>query len=337
METIKLYISNFIKGDLTIRYSIKLNSTSVPSILGQNDLILRRLEEAVRSRIVVRGNEVFIEGPSEEEMALRQIFRDLEGMAQHKTVDLNDLDAVLILAGITRETPSPPAEMGKGILVYERPGLRVFTKSVNQEAYIQAMQDADLVFAVGPAGTGKTYLAVAQAVRSFLSDEVERIILVRPVVEAGENLGFLPGDLKEKVEPYFRPLYDALLEMIPPEKLKKYMDLNQVEVAPLAYMRGRTLSKAFVILDEAQNTTSDQLKMFLTRLGVGTKAIVTGDLTQIDLVDKTKSGLAKAIELLSGIRRIRSVSLSREDVVRHPLVREIIRAYERDAEENGSR
>jgi len=337
VETIKLYISNFIKGDLTIRYSIKLNSTSVPSILGQNDLILRRLEEAVRSRIVVRGNEVFIEGPSEEEMALRQIFRDLEGMAQHKTVDLNDLDAVLILAGITRETPSPPAEMGKGILVYERPGLRVFTKSVNQEAYIQAMQDADLVFAVGPAGTGKTYLAVAQAVRSFLSDEVERIILVRPVVEAGENLGFLPGDLKEKVEPYFRPLYDALLEMIPPEKLKKYMDLNQVEVAPLAYMRGRTLSKAFVILDEAQNTTSDQLKMFLTRLGVGTKAIVTGDLTQIDLVDKTKSGLAKAIELLSGIRRIRSVSLSREDVVRHPLVREIIRAYERDAEENGSR
>ncbi len=291
----------------------------------------------MRSRIVVRGNEVFIEGPSEEEMALRQIFRDLEGMAQHKTVDLNDLDAVLILAGITRETPSPPAEMGKGILVYERPGLRVFTKSVNQEAYIQAMQDADLVFAVGPAGTGKTYLAVAQAVRSFLSDEVERIILVRPVVEAGENLGFLPGDLKEKVEPYFRPLYDALLEMIPPEKLKKYMDLNQVEVAPLAYMRGRTLSKAFVILDEAQNTTSDQLKMFLTRLGVGTKAIVTGDLTQIDLVDKTKSGLAKAIELLSGIRRIRSVSLSREDVVRHPLVREIIRAYERDAEENGSR
>lgn len=174
---------------------------------------------------------------------------------------------------------------------------------------------------------------MAQAVRQFLSEEVERIILVRPVVEAGENLGFLPGDLKEKVEPYFRPIYDALMEMIPPESLSRYLDQNLIEVAPLAYMRGRTLSRSMVILDEAQNTTGDQLKMFLTRLGNGTKAVVTGDLTQIDLAEKSKSGLQEALDLLQGIKGIQFVQLTDHDVVRHPLVRKIIQAYERERTE----
>ncbi|MBZ0263250.1 PhoH family protein [bacterium] len=308
-----------------------INPNLLPNLLGSEDKILRKLNEAVRSNVVARGDEIIVDGPPEEETQIRAVFKDLVGIASRDIVDEKGLSTALNLVGISPIARHQSAASPNGRLVFERSGYRVLTKSRNQAEYVNAMEEADLVFTVGPAGTGKTYLAVAQAVRAFLASEFERIILVRPVVEAGENLGYLPGDLQEKVEPYFRPLYDALLEMLQHEKLKRCMDLNQIEVAPLAYMRGRTLSRAFVILDEAQNTTGDQLKMFLTRLGPGTKAVVTGDLTQIDLPVKSKSGLPEALRLLQDIKGIRFITLSETDVVRHALVRDIILAYERDA------
>lgn len=318
---------------MTAQHKLRLASSELGNLLGCGDEFLRHITSRVQSTIVVRGNEVFIDGPSREVTSLKQVFKDLEALASRGAVDMESLETTLSLAGLVSQNNHTQQESRSGIPVFERKGLQVLTRSANQTDYVRAMNSADLVFAVGPAGTGKTYLAVAQAVRQFLSEEVERIILVRPVVEAGENLGFLPGDLKEKVEPYFRPIYDALMEMIPPESLSRYLDQNLIEVAPLAYMRGRTLSRSMVILDEAQNTTGDQLKMFLTRLGNGTKAVVTGDLTQIDLAEKSKSGLQEALDLLQGIKGIQFVQLTDHDVVRHPLVRKIIQAYERERTE----
>ncbi len=316
---------------MTIEYSIPIDPTLLPSIVGPQDRNLRRLNEVVRSSLVVRGSSVFVSGPQEEEEPLRTVVRDLNGMAKHGEVDISGLDAALSLAGLTvTSTRDSQRQAGEGLLVFERKGLSLKTRSLNQESYVRATEDADLVFAVGPAGTGKTYLAVAVAVKALINQEVDRIILVRPVIEAGEKLGFLPGDIEEKVDPYFRPLNDALREMLRPEELVRQKDQGGVEIAPLAYMRGRTLNNSFVILDEAQNTTSSQLKMFLTRLGARSRAIVTGDLTQIDLEDPTQSGLAEALVILRGVKGIRFVTLDESDVVRHPLVREIIKAYERE-------
>ncbi|HEB84340.1 MAG TPA: PhoH family protein [Bacteroidetes bacterium] len=301
----------------------------MPIVLGAGDSLLRRVEEVVRSHIVVRGGRVLVEGPMEEEGPLRQLFLDLQGMARQGSVDPAGLEAALTLAGFS--TRNGDRESGEGeLLVFERAGFSLRTKSRNQREYVRAAREASLLFVVGPAGTGKTYLAVGLAVSALLNDEVDRIILVRPAVEAGENLGFLPGDLREKLEPYFRPVYDALMDLLTPERLRRHLDQGRIEIAPLAYMRGRTLNNAFVILDEAQNTTSDQLKMFLTRLGARSRAIVTGDLTQIDLPDKTASGLAQAMVILRGIKGIRFVTLDHHDVVRHPLVKDIIQAYERE-------
>ncbi|MDP8207241.1 MAG: PhoH family protein [Candidatus Electryonea clarkiae] len=283
----------------------------------------------MRSKITVRGEKVSIEGPPEEEEPLRQIFRDMESMARRDRTENLDIDTALALAGFT-PVGTNNAKHLEGLTVFEKNGFCIRTRSRNQKEYIRAAHESELVFVEGPAGTGKTYLAVALAVSAFNADDVERIILVRPAVEAGENLGFLPGDLREKVEPYFRPIYDALMEMIPSDRLKRYIDQNRIEIAPLAYMRGRTLSNAFVILDEAQNTTSDQLKMFLTRLGSGSRAIVTGDLTQVDIPDKQKSGLSEALIILRGIKGIQFVTLDHKDVVRHSLVKEIILAYEKE-------
>jgi len=309
----------------------------VPQIVGPQDAILRKLRTVVRSKIVLRGSSVLIDGPEEEQSGLTHLFRDLSGMAKRGYVDDSGLDAALTLAGFSASgRASEPDAPGEGLLVFERPGFVVKSRTVNQEEYIRAAREADLVFAVGPAGTGKTFLAVALAVRALLDDQVDRIILVRPAVEAGEHLGYLPGDLKDKVEPYFRPIYDALMDMLTPEKLRRFMDQGRIEIAPLAYMRGRTLNNAFVLLDEAQNTTGEQLKMFLTRLGVKSRAIVTGDLTQIDLVDKSASGLAEAMVILRGIRGIRFVTLDHRDVVRHQLVKEIVQAYERERRESTS-
>lgn len=309
----------------------------MPQIVGPQDAILRKLRTVVRSKIVLRGSSVLIDGPEEEQSGLTHLFRDLSGMAKRGYVDDSGLDAALTLAGFSASgRASEPDAPGEGLLVFERPGFVVKSRTVNQEEYIRAAREADLVFAVGPAGTGKTFLAVALAVRALLDDQVDRIILVRPAVEAGEHLGYLPGDLKDKVEPYFRPIYDALMDMLTPEKLRRFMDQGRIEIAPLAYMRGRTLNNAFVLLDEAQNTTGEQLKMFLTRLGVKSRAIVTGDLTQIDLVDKSASGLAEAMVILRGIRGIRFVTLDHRDVVRHQLVKEIVQAYERERRESTS-
>ncbi len=317
-------------GVIIKRYTIQFASSLVPVLVGQGDVNLARLQSSIRSRITVRGDRIFIEGPEEEELPLRQVFRDLEGMAKTGELDFSALDSILTLAGFSATPEIKKMNGGSGMVVFERSGFIVRSRSQNQEAYVRAARSADLTFAVGPAGTGKTYLAIAMAVQAFVAEDVERIILVRPAVEAGENLGFLPGDLKEKVDPYFRPLYDALMDMIPQEKLNRYLDQNMVEVAPLAYMRGRTLSNAFVILDEAQNTSSEQMKMFLTRLGRGSKAIVTGDLTQIDLPEQQKCGLAEVLLILRNIKGIQFVTLDETDVIRHGLVRDIIKAYQNE-------
>ncbi len=207
-------------------------------------------------------------------------------------------------------------------------GIGIFPKTKGQGIYVEAMEENDLIFAIGPAGTGKTYLAVASAVEALRSGEAQRIVLTRPAVEAGEKLGFLPGDMIEKVDPYLRPLYDALFDMMSPERFNYYREKGIIEVAPLAYMRGRTLNNAFIILDEAQNTTHGQLKMFLTRMGFGSKVVVTGDITQIDLENKSTSGLVEAERILKGVKGVAFVYLDEEDVVRNPIVKRIIRAYE---------
>ena len=214
-------------------------------------------------------------------------------------------------------------------IVLTQKGKAVQPKTLGQKEYINLIKNNDITFGIGPAGTGKTYLAVAMAVKAFKRDEVSRIILTRPAVEAGENLGFLPGDLKDKVDPYLRPLYDALFDMLGADKFNKYLERGLIEVAPLAFMRGRTLDNAFIILDEAQNTTREQMKMFLTRLGFGSKAVVTGDLTQTDLPDNKKSGLLHARDVLKGVEGIGSINLTERDVVRHALVQRIIVAYDK--------
>lgn len=319
---------------MKIEYTIELDPGLVPRIVGPQDVLLRRITASVASQIVLRGSQLLVDGPEEEKENLKTLFRDLEGMAKRKHLDESGLDAALTLAGFSAKGHrSDEKDAGEGLVVFDRPGFTIRTRSANQEEYIRSAREADLVFAVGPAGTGKTFLAVAVAVRALLDDTVDRMILVRPAVEAGEHLGYLPGDLKDKVEPYFRPIYDALMDMLTPEKLRRFMDQGRIEIAPLAYMRGRTLNNAYVLLDEAQNTTGEQLKMFLTRLGARSKAIVTGDLTQIDLVDKTASGLAEAMVILRGIKGIRFVNLDHRDVVRHNLVKEIVQAYERERRE----
>jgi phosphate starvation-inducible protein PhoH and related proteins len=220
-------------------------------------------------------------------------------------------------------------------LVYGVNGLVVKAKTANQQALIEAIRTNDLVFALGPAGTGKTYISVALAVKALRNKEVKKIIITRPAVEAGETLGFLPGDLKEKLDPYLRPIYDALRDMVPSEKLKFYMENNVIEIAPLAYMRGRTLNNAFILLDEAQNTTPMQIKMFLTRMGPNSKVIITGDTSQIDLPKKMKSGLKEAVTILQDVKGIGFVRLSGTDIVRHKIVKDIIKAYERAGEAEG--
>ncbi len=312
---------------MNLKYEIELDASLLPTILGSEDQHLRVIEKSARSELTVRGTTLFVHGPQEEQVSIESLFRDLLAMAKTGDMTGAGLRSAIRLAGLTNPLDS---EASAGELIMELKSGTLRTKTRNQVAYLRAAEENELVFAVGPAGTGKTYLAVAFAVKAFLTGDVDRIILVRPAVEAGENLGFLPGALQEKVEPYFRPIYDALMEMIPPEKIQRFIAQKRIEIAPLAYMRGRTLANAFVILDEAQNTTSDQLKMFLTRLGRGSKAIVTGDLTQIDLPEKERSGLSESLNILQNIRGIGFVTLDHRDVVRHTLVMEIIKAYEKN-------
>ena len=281
-------------------------------------------------KIVARGNEIKVLG-DDNEIAL---FQDkLTKLIQHieKYESLNTIELGRILGSKIQENPEPEVAADKSttgeVIVFGPNGIMVKARTANQRRMVTGIGTSDILFAIGPAGTGKTYTAVALAVRALKNKEIKRIILTRPAVEAGENLGFLPGDLKEKIDPYLRPLYDALDDMIPADKLKVYLENRTIEIAPLAFMRGRTLDNCFVILDEAQNATDMQLKMFLTRMGPSAKFIVTGDVTQIDLPKKQQSGLHTALKILTDIKGIDIIYLSGEDVVRHKLVRKILAAY----------
>ncbi len=281
-------------------------------------------------KILSRGTQIKLSGaPEQVETAKEKIDLLLQYLERNGNLTENYFNQ--ILGGDDAETVDNFVDRNPNdILVFGPNGKTVRARTINQKKLVTASERNDILFAVGPAGTGKTYTAVAMAVRALKNKQVKKIILTRPAVEAGENLGFLPGDLKEKIDPYLRPLYDALDDMIPADKLGYYMTTRTIEIAPLAYMRGRTLDNAFIILDEAQNATELQLKMFLTRIGPSAKAIITGDLTQIDLPKNQRSGLAKALYILKGIEGIAQIELDEEDVVRHRLVKAIIRAYEKE-------
>ena len=277
-------------------------------------------------RIVGRGNVLKVMGNEEDMAEFEDSFTRLEQHCSRHNV-LTEENILEIVKGHSANETVNDAE--RGIIVYSTGGKPIAPRSENQRLLVEAFRKNDMVFAIGPAGTGKTYVAIALAVKALKNKEVRKIILSRPAVEAGEKLGFLPGDMKEKIDPYLQPLYDALQEMIPAAKLQEYMDQNVIQIAPLAFMRGRTLNDAVVILDEAQNTTSMQLKMFLTRMGWNTKMIITGDRTQIDLPPRTTSGLVEAVRLLDGIPGIAMVELTKADIVRHKLVQRIVDAYDR--------
>lgn len=294
-------------------------------LFGQHHVNLARIEQKLPVTIVSRGNEVFIQGDSDADVqAAAAVLEDLYGQLRRGLViGRDEVDAALRM----RRGELGPGDRAEHHAIRTDRKL-IVARSANQLAYLRALERFELVFAIGPAGTGKTYLAVAMAVAFLRQHRVERLVLSRPAVEAGERLGFLPGDMKEKVDPYLRPLYDALRDMLPEGKVQLKIESGQIEIAPLAYMRGRTLSHAFVILDEAQNTTPAQLKMFLTRMGEGSRMVVTGDPTQTDLPSGTPSGLADAVARLAHVPGIAMVHFDRSDIVRHPLVTPIIEAYE---------
>jgi phosphate starvation-inducible PhoH-like protein len=297
-------------------------------LLGANDSHLRYLQQYFSSTIGARRQKIILRGAPDENSTARNVLEELISLVRSKgDITQQDIDTVLRLASQDLSVFPEKREGGRS-LIFQGRDRTVVARSDNQDRYAQALRKYDIVFATGPAGTGKTYIAVAAAVDWFSRGVCDRIILVRPVVEAGENLGFLPGDVKEKVDPYFRPLYDALFDMIPADRLRRYLEQDVIEVAPLAYMRGRTLSHAFVILDEAQNTTAGQMKMFLTRLGYRSKAVITGDLTQIDLPNPQQSGIVIALNILREIQGIGFVELDASDVIRHRLVQDIIEAYD---------
>ncbi|NUW40343.1 PhoH family protein [Nonomuraea rhodomycinica] len=296
------------------------------SLLGSRDELLRVIEGAFRADIHVRGNEITVTGSPDESGAVVRLFEELVEVLRSGG-ELTP-DAVERSIAMLRMTSDRPAEVLSLDILSSR-GRTIRPKTVNQKRYVDAIDKHTIVFGIGPAGTGKTYLAMAKAVRALQEKRINRIILTRPAVEAGERLGFLPGTLYEKIDPYLRPLYDALHDMLDPDTIPKLMAAGTIEVAPLAYMRGRTLNDAFIILDEAQNSSAEQMKMFLTRLGFNSKIVVTGDVTQVDLPTGTTSGLRVVQEILDGIDDIHFARLTSADVVRHKLVSEIVDAYGR--------
>ena len=300
------------------------------AVFGSFDENIRRIEDALSVHIVNRGTDLKVSG--DEEMADKAV-RTLEGLlalaAKGEVIDEQRVRYLITL--VNEGNDHQVAQMAKDVVCITAKGKPIKAKTVGQQTYMKAIQKNTVTIGVGPAGTGKTYLAVAAAVAAFREKSVNRIILTRPAVEAGERLGFLPGDLQNKVDPYLRPLYDALYDMLGAETFQKYQERGSIEVAPLAYMRGRTLDDSFIILDEAQNTTREQMKMFLTRLGFGSKIVITGDVTQIDLPDDKVSGLKDAIRVLDEVKDIAICRLTAADVVRHALVQEIINAYEKAA------
>ncbi len=304
----------------------------LPSLYGEHDRNLARIEAQLGVSMATRGNRIAISGPSGAVDIARAALTALyERLKRGLEVDQQEIDAAIRFASDAEAAPDGPSLFGP--FAAEDLALRtrkrhVMPRSPAQAAYVQAMMSHDLVFGLGPAGTGKTYLAVAMAVAMMLKGRIDRLVLSRPAVEAGERLGFLPGDLKDKVDPYLRPLYDALYDMLPGDQVMNRLQSGDIEVAPLAFMRGRTLSNCFVILDEAQNTTPVQMKMFLTRLGENSRMVVTGDLTQVDLPPGQRSGLTDAVATLAGVEGIATIRFTEVDVVRHPLVTRMVRAYE---------
>ena len=302
---------------ITLRDS--LDTPTFYGVNNQNILCLKNQHADVR--VVARGYQVKVTGSEKAIDSFEKSLRLCEDFCIRNN-RLTEQDVLMLIRG-----DKPQEQTTDNLILHGVNGKSVYARSTNQKALVEAYEDNDLLFAVGPAGSGKTYTAIALAVRALKNREVRRIILSRPAVEAGEKLGFLPGDMKEKIDPYLQPLYDALQDMIPGAKLNEYMEKGTIQIAPLAFMRGRTLSDAVVILDEAQNTTSSQLKMFLTRLGINGKMIVTGDLTQIDLPASQHSGLKDAIDRLADIKGISIVEFNQKDIVRHPLVKHIVDAY----------
>ena len=308
-----------------IEKTITLDSIPLLDFLGVENKNINELAQAFpKSRIISRGNEILVKGETPDILQITEILQSL----QEHFNQFGRITEENVRGYISQERSDYfPEDSIDGIILYGTKGSPIKPKTVNQQKLVQSVKDNDLVFALGPAGTGKTFVSVALAVRALKNKQVKKIIITRPAVEAGENLGFLPGDLKEKIDPYLRPIYDALNDMVPFEKLKYYLEREIIEIAPLAYMRGRTLHNAFILLDEAQNTTAMQMKMFLTRMGPESKMIVTGDTSQIDLPKNQSSGLKEAVRILNQVNGIGFVELSGRDVVRHKLVRDIIEAY----------
>ena len=302
-------------------------SPNIEAFFGTRDENVRLLEEGLNITINLRSNAIELEGAAKDVARAEQVFSDYESLQRSGyTFNNGDLNSMLrVLTSDPNATLRSLADAGRQRSFGRR---TVQPKSSNQRRYLEAIEKHDMVFGIGPAGTGKTYLAVAMAISALLAKRVNRIILARPAVEAGERLGFLPGTLQDKIDPYLRPLYDALYDMLDPEKVDRYLEKNVIEIAPIAFMRGRTLNDSFVILDEAQNTTTEQMKMFVTRLGFNSKAVITGDITQIDLPNARRSGLLEAIDVLRNVQGLAFVHFDEGDVVRHHLVQRIVRAYD---------
>jgi phosphate starvation-inducible protein PhoH and related proteins len=302
-------------------------SPRIETLFGTRDENLHVLEDGLNINIDLRSDSIELEGAPRDVARAEQVFADYDYLQRSgHTFNNGDLNSLLrVLMADPKASLRGLAEAGRQRSFGRR---TVQPKSLNQRRYLEAIENHDMVFGIGPAGTGKTYLAVAMAISALLAKRVNRIILARPAVEAGERLGFLPGTLQDKIDPYLRPLYDALYEMLDPEKVDRYLEKNVIEIAPIAFMRGRTLNDSFVILDEAQNTTSEQMKMFVTRLGFNSKAVITGDITQIDLPSARRSGLLEAVDVLKMVQGLSFVYFDEGDVVRHHLVQRIIRAYD---------
>lgn len=306
---------------------IVLDEKVAPRIFGPADHYLRLITSNLLCNVSARGNVLMLSGSEESVAAAKTLFEHLITLAEARELEENDIHYALTT--VARQMANAEVEGLNEVLLITPRGKQIRPKTKGQQEYLQMIRKKTIAFGIGPAGTGKTYLAVVMAVLALKRREVERIILTRPAVEAGEKLGFLPGDLQEKIDPYLRPLYDGLYDTLGADAAQRHLEKGIIEIAPLAYMRGRTLDDAFIILDEAQNTTPEQMKMFLTRIGFGSKAVVTGDLTQIDLPNAHRSGLRQAYQILQNIEEIGFYTLKAEDVVRHPVVAKIIRAYDR--------
>ncbi len=316
---------------LMIEKTIYLEGVDPVSVYGINNIFFQKIVSLFpKIKIIARGNEIKVIGESTEiKLFEEKIESIIEYVQQKNSLNIEEIEQIVLSDSISTDNRK---NIEDDTLLFGNHGKAIKAKTVNQRRLVEEFLENDLLFAIGPAGTGKTYTAIALAVRSLRNKEVRRIILTRPAVEAGENLGFLPGDLKEKLDPYLQPLYDALEDMIPPKKLEGYLAEGIIEIAPLAFMRGRTLGNAVVILDEGQNTTINQLKMFLTRMGKNSKFIVTGDITQIDLPKKSNSGLIKALGILKDISGITVIEFDARDIIRHRLVKYIVDAYEKNQE-----